>query len=61
MQLINKFVFSVCEGHHFFFSAANFIDLTIFGLVLWWWRISDAYTIAEIGFPLFGEPDDKDP
>jgi len=59
--LINKFVFSLCEGHQFYFTTANFIDLTIFGLVVWWWKISDFYTVAEIDFPLFGEPDDKEP
>jgi len=61
IQLINKYIFAKCEGQSFNFSSANLIDMTIFSLVLWWWKMSDLYTYDHLDVELFGDPEDSLP
>ena len=59
VQLLNKFVFAQCEGRSFYFSSSNVIDMTIFGLVVFWWQAFEVYSNSHLDFPLFGEPEDS--
>lgn len=59
VSILNKFIFSRCENRTFSLSPANYVDLAIFVLVIWWWDKFAIYSHRDLSFPLFGPEEDN--
>ena len=57
--LLNKFVFSRLVESTFNLSSADFVDMTIFFMVVFWWETFQIYSSKELDFDLFGPEEDS--
>ena len=58
IALLNKYIYTRLTERRFILTTPNMIDLTIFGLVVWWYELFAVYSSYSLDFPLFGPEED---